>query len=111
MNSAYATTSNGVYATVGTDQSVSYTVSTYPGYSVWNLTGSGRVIVPKNGSVYLRVTPTYVSSGQTSVSGKTPKLFLGDIQAEGTAVLAAGGTTATLINSTGILVHANKAQL
>ena len=107
MNLAYATTSNGTYTTVGTDQSVSYTVSTYPGYSTWTLTGSGRVTVPKNGSVYLKVTPTYVSSGQTAVTGKTPKLFLGDIQAEGTSVLAASGTTGTLVNSTGILVYAN----
>ena len=77
LNLAWATTSNGTYATVGTDQTVSND-GTNPGYSTWNLTGAGRVTVPKNGSVYLKVTPTYVSSGQTSVSSKNPKLFLGD---------------------------------
>ncbi len=107
MNLAYSTTSNGTYTTVGTDQSVTYTVSTYPGYSVWNLTGTGRVTVPKNGSVYLKATPTYVSSGQTAVTGKTPQLFLGDLQAEGTALLSASSATPNLVNDTGILVYAN----
>lgn len=105
MNLAWSATSNGTYATVGSDQSVSYTVSTYPGYSVWNLTGTGRVTVPKNGSVYLKVTPSYVSSGQTEVSGKTPKLFLGDLQAEGTALLSASSATPNLVNDTGIIVQ------
>jgi hypothetical protein len=105
MNLAWATTSNGTYATVGQDQSVTYTVSTYPGYATWNLTGAGRVTVPKDGSVYLKVTPTYVSSGQTEVSNKSVQLFLGNIEAEGTAVLTAGGTT--LENTTGIVVQAN----
>ena len=104
MNLAWSATSGGAYATVGTDQTVSAA-----GLATWNLTGTGRVTVPKNGSVYLKVTPTYVSSGQTEVSGLTPKLFLGDLQAEGTSVLVAGGTTATLINSTGIIVQANSA--
>ncbi|PIR68551.1 hypothetical protein COU49_00720 [Candidatus Nomurabacteria bacterium CG10_big_fil_rev_8_21_14_0_10_35_16] len=107
MNLAWATTSNGTYATVGQDQSVTYTVSTYPGYATWNLTGAGRVTVPKDGSVYLKVTPTYVSSGQTEVSGKTVQLFLGDLQAEGTAVLSASSATPNLINDTGIVVQAN----
>ncbi len=106
MNLAWASTSNGSYVTVGNDQSITYDVSTYPGYVTWTLTGSGRVTVPKDGSVYLKVTPTYVSSGQTSVSSLTPQLFLGDLQAEGTAVLVAGGV-ATLVNTTGIIVQAN----
>lgn len=106
MNLAWSATSNGAYATVGQDQTLTND-GTNPGYSVWSLTGASRVTVPKNGSIYLKVTPSYVSSGQTEVSGLTPKLFLGDLQAEGTSLLAAGGTTATLINSTGIIIQAN----
>ena len=104
MNLAWSATSNGTYATVGTDQTLTND-GTNPGYAVWNLTGSGRVTVVKNGSVYLKVTPSYVSSGQTAVTGLTPKLFLGDLQAEGTAVLSASGTGATLINASGIVVQ------
>ncbi len=106
MNLAWSATSSGSYATVGTDQTITYDDSTYPGYTTWTLTGTGRVMVPKDGSIYLRVTPTYVSSGQTAVSGKTPQLFLGDIQAEGTSVLVAGGA-ASLENTTGIIIQAD----
>lgn len=109
LNLAWSATSNGTYATVGTDQTLTND-GTNPGYSTWNLTGAGRVAVPKNGSVYLKATPTYVSSGQTEVSGLTPKLFLGDLEAEGTSLLTASGTsTGTLINSTGIIIQANSA--
>lgn len=104
MNLAWSATSNGTYASVG-DKSVTYDVSTYPGYSTWSLTGLSRVEVPKDGSVYLKVTPTYVSSGQTAVTGLTPQLFLGNIEAEGTSTLVAGGA-ASLVNTTGIVVQA-----
>lgn len=107
MNLSWSATSNGTYATVGTDQSVTYTVSTYPGYSTWTLTGANRVTVPKDGSVYLKFTPSYVSSGQTAVSGKSVQLFLGDLQAEGTTVLSASSATPNLVNDTGIIVQAN----
>lgn len=106
MNLAWATTSNGTYTTVGTDQTA-VNDGTNPAYATWNLSGSTRVAVPKNGTVYLKVTPTYVSSGQTAVTGLTPKLFVGEVQAEGTSTLSAGNATGTLINTTGIIVQAN----
>ncbi len=107
MNLSWSATSNGTYVTVGADQPVSYTVSTYPGYSTWNLSGTGRISVVKNGSVFLKVTPTYVGSGQTAVTGKNPKLFLGDLQAEGTSLLSASSATPNLVNDAGIIVKAN----
>ncbi|OGI86123.1 hypothetical protein A3A01_01725 [Candidatus Nomurabacteria bacterium RIFCSPLOWO2_01_FULL_39_17] len=100
----WSATSAGTYASVGTAQTISND-GTNPGSATWNLTGTGRVTVPANGSVYLKAVPTYVSSGEAAVSGLTPKLFLGTLEAEGVATLTAGGSA--LINSTGILVHAN----
>ncbi len=106
LNLSWSATSNGTYATVGTDQTI-VNDGTLPGYATWNLSGGSRVLVAKNASVYLKVTPTYVSSGQTAVTGKTPKLFLGNLEAEGTSVLSAGGPGSGLVNTTGIVVKAN----
>lgn len=106
LNLSSATTSTGTYATVGTDQTL-VNDGTNPGYATWTLSGAGRVTVPKNGSMYLKVTPTFVSSGQTEVSDLNPKIFLGNIEAEGTNVLSAGGTGTDAINSTGIIIQAN----
>lgn len=106
---AWSATSGGSYAAVGTDQTLTND-GTLPGFSTWSLTGAGRVTVPKNGSVYLKVTPTYVSSGQTEVSSSTnlPKLLLANLEAEGTSLLAASGTASgTLVNSTGLVIQAN----
>jgi len=100
---------SGSYAAVGSLATQTLIIDgTNPGYVTWTLSGTDRVKVTKNGSSYLLVKPTYVSSGQATVSGKNPKLFLADLEAEGSSTLVAGGTsTGTLINSTGILVHAN----
>lgn len=100
-----ASTSTGSYTAVGSQTLV--TDGTNPGYVIWNLSGTGRITVPKNGSVFLKFKSTFVSSGQTAVTGLTPKLFLGNIEAEGTTNLTAGGSALT--NSTGIVVRANTA--
>ncbi|MFH1535566.1 MAG: Ig-like domain-containing protein [Patescibacteria group bacterium] len=80
-----------------------------PGYVTWTLSGADRVKVAKNGSSYLLIKPTYVSSGQGSVSSLTPKLFLAELEAEGAANLVAGFSTAT--NNSGIVVQANSSGL
>ncbi|PIR68868.1 hypothetical protein COU48_01735, partial [Candidatus Nomurabacteria bacterium CG10_big_fil_rev_8_21_14_0_10_03_31_7] len=107
LNLSSSSTSTGTYTTVGSDQTLA-SDGTIPGYATWTLTGASRIAVAKNGSVYLKVTPTYVSTGQNSaVSGKTPILALTDLQAEGTAVLVAAGAGSDLIASTGIVPKAN----
>jgi hypothetical protein len=100
-----STTSTGTFTTVGTAQTI-LNDGTIPGNVTWNLSGSGRILVARNSSVYLKAVPTYVPSGGSStVSGKTPKLSLWDLQAEGTSAMSAG--LATLTNTTGIVVQAN----
>ena len=101
-----ATTSGGTYTSVGTAQTV-VNDGILPGYVTWNLTGVGRILVARNSSVYLKAVPTYVSSGQASVSNLTPKLILTELQAEGISVLSAGGAGTNTINSTGIIIQAN----
>ncbi|MEO0084399.1 MAG: hypothetical protein ABIJ94_01555 [candidate division WOR-3 bacterium] len=102
----YAAQGSGSFVKVGTTQTWNANGSA-PGFVTFNLSGADRVKVSKDGVSYLLFKPTYVSSSQGSVSGLTPKFFIGDLQAEGTNVLAASGTGGNLINSSGIIVQAN----
>lgn len=76
-----------------------------PGYVTWNFTGANRPKVPKNGSSYLTVKANMVSSQQdATVSGKTPKLALGSMKAEGFAaitptIIAAAADSATTLTA------------
>ncbi|MBU2542898.1 Ig-like domain-containing protein, partial [Patescibacteria group bacterium] len=103
----FAKEGSGEYAEVGTAKTLNIDGDN-PGYVTWELSGADRVKIAKNSSSYLLAKPTYVSSGQAAVSGLTPKLMLTDLEAEGSSNLTASGTsTGTLINSAGIMLHAN----
>ena len=76
-----------------------------PGFARWTLTGSDRITVPKDGTVYLLAKPTYVASSQATVTGQTPRIFLSSIEAEGTSVLVAEDNDGSdLIVEAGILI-------
>lgn len=98
---------SGAYVQVLTDKVWSADGTVNPGYTKWTLTGTDRIKVPKNGSSYLLVKPTYVGSADATITGQTPRIALTDLQAEGTSVMSASGTGATLINASGIIVQAN----
>lgn len=102
----YAAQGSGSFVKVGSTQTWNANAGD-PGFVTFNLSGSDRVKVAKDGVSYLLFKPTYVSSGQGSVSGLTPQFFLGDLQAEGSNVLSASGTGANLTNASGIIVQAN----
>lgn len=80
--------------------------STNPGFVTWNLTGSDRILVPKNGTIYIMVKPTYVSSGQTAVTGTTPAISLSTLVGEGSAGQVAATDTdgSDLVVESGLLV-------
>ena len=78
--------------------------STNPGYVEWVLSGTDRIEVPKDGTIYVVVKPTYVSSDQGSVSNTTPMLFLDDLEAEGAQVITPSSSTPNLVNDTGIII-------
>lgn len=98
---------SGAYVQVLTDKVWSADGAVNPGFTKWTLTGTDRVKVPKNGSSYLLVKPTYVGSADATVTGQTPRIALTDLQAEGTSVMSASGTGSTLVNASGIILSAN----
>jgi len=102
----YAAQGSGTYTKVGETQVVNYD-GTNPGYVQWILGGDARVQVLKSGTTYLLAKPTYVSSGQTDISGDTPQLVLVDLEADGAngTTIVPGFTTAT--NNSGIIILSN----
>jgi len=99
-----------LYAAIGGGSLTQYgpaltlnTDSTNPGYVRLILEGENRIKVPKNGTTYLLVKPTYVSSMQAAVSSLAPAIFLADIQAEGVSVLTPSSSTPNLTIDTGII--------
>jgi hypothetical protein len=101
-----STSSTGSYTQVGPAKTWNAN-DTVPGYVQWTLSGTDRVKVAKNGSVYLLIKPTYVGSSEATVTGQTPRLFLGDLQAEGSSTLVAQSATPNLVGDAGIIVKAN----
>jgi len=79
--------------------------STNPGYVSWTLSGTDRIMVPKDGTVYVVAKPTYVESDQGTVTGLTPSLFLADLEAEGSANITPSSGTPNLVNDTGLIVR------
>ncbi len=100
-----ATSSSGTYTQVGIAKTWDAN-STVPGFVRWTLSGVDRIKVAKNGSVYLLVKPTYVASSEATVTMQTPRLFLGDLQAEGSSTLIAQSATPNYVNDAGIIVQA-----
>lgn len=99
----YAGTST--LAQVSTAQTFNGDGSTNPGYVEWTLSGADRIKVTKDSSTYVVLKPTYVSSGQdSSVSDKTPRWFLYDMDAEGSAALSPSSATPNLVNDAGIII-------
>ncbi len=92
----YAAQGSGSFTKVG-ETKVLNNDATYPGYVSWAMSGTDRIQVLKSGTTYLLAKPTYVSSGQTIVSGQVPTINLADIKADGTAgdlaATPAGNTT------------------
>ena len=96
---------SSAYVQYGSAIGLSTDGDTNPGFVRLILDGVNRIKVTKNGSTYLLVKPTYVSSGQATVTSLTPAIYLSDIQAEGISVLHAQDTDGTdLIVEAGILV-------
>lgn len=102
----YSAASSGSFAQVSTSKTWDADGAN-PGFVTWELSGTDRVKVAKDGTSYLLLKPTYVSSDQGSVSGLTPQIVLLNLDAEGTGLLAASGTGSTLINASGIVVQSN----
>ena len=103
----YSAEGSGDYAQVGTTKTLITDGTTNPGYVRWVLEGDDRIKVTKDGSSYLSAVPTYVSSGQATVTSLTPAIYLSDIQAQGTSVMHAEDTDGSdLIVETGILIGA-----
>lgn len=102
----YAAQGSGSFTKVGETQVVNYD-GTNPGYVQWILGGDARVQVLKSGTTYLLAKPTYVSSGQTAVSGLTPKLLLADLEVDGSngTSIVPGFTTSN--NDSGVMIKSN----
>ena len=101
----YKAEGSGSFTQVGETQTLNTDGTTNPGYARWILEGTARIKVPKSGSSYLLVKPTYVSSGQATVTNLTPAIKLSDIQAEGAAVLVADDTNGSdLVVEAGIMI-------
>ncbi|OPZ92269.1 MAG: hypothetical protein BWY74_01665 [Firmicutes bacterium ADurb.Bin419] len=102
----YAAQGSGTYVKVGTTMPLN-TDGTNPGFVRWILAGDQRIPVAKNGVTYLLAVPTYVSSGQADVSGKTPRLLLADMEVDDVNGQAVVPGIATLTNSTGLIIKSN----
>lgn len=98
---------SSAFVQVLTDKVWSADGTTNPGYTKWTLTGTDRIKVPKNGSSYLLVKPTFVGSADATITGQVPRIALTDLQAEGTSVMSATATATALINDSGIIISAN----
>jgi len=101
----YAAQGSGAYTLVG-EQTMNND-GTNPGYVQWILGGDSRIQVLKSGTTYLLAKPTYVSSGQATVSGLVPQLLLADLEVDGSNGVSIIPGFSTLTNDTGIIVKSN----
>ncbi|MFZ2390802.1 MAG: peptidoglycan-binding domain-containing protein [Minisyncoccales bacterium] len=101
----YAAQGTGAFTKIGETKVLSND-GTNPGYVSWAMSGTDRIQVLKNGATYLLAKPTYVSSGQTAVTGTTPAIYLADVKADGTAgtLTAKDSTGSDLVVESGILI-------
>jgi len=96
---------------IGTVSSIQAENSSTPGYLEWTWSGANRPKVASNSSYYVTVKADIVSSGQTSVSGKSPTFILSNVKAEGSAAItptiigAFADSTATLTSDSGVAVN------
>jgi len=84
---------------IGSLHSLQSDTATRAGYITWTWSGDDRPMIDSNSSYYVTVAANLVSSSQTAITGKTPKIILADIDVEGTSQLALSGAGSDLVST------------
>jgi hypothetical protein len=83
-----SSSSSSIGTIIGTAEGLQSDGTTRPGYVTWSWTDTSRPMITSNSSYYVTVKANIVSSSQGTVANLTPRFFLVDVDAEGSAQLA-----------------------